>query len=79
MNDVAAFGFDGAPVRTELCDGDPWFVAMDVCRILGLGNTPQAVRRLLPTERSISTEYSSYETNGQKLLIVSESGVAMCP
>jgi prophage antirepressor-like protein len=29
------FDFEGSPVRTVLKDGEPWFVAKDVCDILG--------------------------------------------
>jgi prophage antirepressor-like protein len=29
------FDFEGSPVRTVLKDGEPWFVAKDVCEVLG--------------------------------------------
>lgn len=35
--------FDGATVRTTTIDGEPWFVASDVCVALGIGNVSLAV------------------------------------
>jgi hypothetical protein len=32
------FRFDESPVRAVMKDGDPWFVAKDVCDILELGD-----------------------------------------
>ena len=33
-------------VRTVLIDGEPWFVAKDVCEVLGLVNVTEALRGL---------------------------------
>lgn len=35
------FDYDGQQVRTAVIDGQPWFVAKDVCDILELGNVAQ--------------------------------------
>jgi len=50
---VTTFGFKthGASdithrVRVVELEGNPWFVAADVCRVLGLNNTTNAVRPL---------------------------------
>lgn len=40
-------------VRTILRDGEPWFVAADVCRVLEIKNPAQAVERLDDDERSM--------------------------
>ena len=40
------FRFDGSPVRAVMKDGDPWFVAKDVCDILELGDPSKTVSRL---------------------------------
>ena len=38
MSDVRLYSFDGAQVRTLTDEnGEPWFLGMDVCAILGLG------------------------------------------
>ena len=43
----AAFG----KIRTLTIDGEPWFVAADVCRALEIGNPSMAVERLDDDER----------------------------
>ncbi len=37
---------DGVPIRAKIIDGKPWFVASDLCRVLGLGNPTTALMRL---------------------------------
>jgi prophage antirepressor-like protein len=37
------FEFEGAAVRVVKIDGEPWFVAKDVCDVLGYGNPSQAL------------------------------------
>ena len=40
------FTYEGQQVRTATRDGQPWFAGKDVCEILDLGNTAQALSRL---------------------------------
>ena len=40
-------------VRTLYRDGEPWFVAADVCRALEIGNPSDAIRRLDPDEKAL--------------------------
>lgn len=47
------FEYDGQQVRTVMIDGEPWFVARDVCEILDLGNVSQAVARLDGDEKGL--------------------------
>jgi len=60
-------------VRTVLKDGEPWFVAADVCRALEIGDTHKAVERLDDDEKGRSL----IPTLGgeQELLIVNEPGL----
>lgn len=44
MNDLQKFDFQGNGVRVVMIDGDPWFVASDVARVLGYANPQEAVR-----------------------------------
>lgn len=43
MNSLISFDFETQPVRTLMIDGEPWFVAADVCRIIGASNPTQAL------------------------------------
>ena len=39
MTDLNVFAFDSQAVRVVMVDGEPWFVAADVCAALTIGNT----------------------------------------
>jgi prophage antirepressor-like protein len=69
---LMALDFGGKPLRIILRDGEPWFIAKEVCDALGIQNTAQAIGRLDEDERGLC----SIDTLGgsQELLIVSESG-----
>ena len=60
-------------MRTVLKDGEPWFVAADVCRALEISDTHKAVERLDDDEKGRSL----IPTLGgeQELLIVNEPGL----
>ena len=49
--DVIPFEYEGKPVRVVEVGGDPWFVAADVCAVLGIRDVGQAVERLDEDER----------------------------
>ncbi len=54
-------------------DGEPWFVASDVCNILDLGNPSQAISRLDDDEHTLISIEGSI--TGASANIVSESGL----
>lgn len=65
----AAFG----KIRTLTIDGEPWFVAVDVCRALEIGNPTDAMHRLDADERTlVSIEGAS---NGLPVNAVNEPGL----
>lgn len=70
-NEIQQFDFRGASLRT-LTDkaGEPWFVAKDVCDILGHSNVSMALDRLDDDERSKFNLGRQGETN-----IVNEAGL----
>ena len=74
MNDLQVFeNPDFGQVRTVTKDGEPWFVAADVCRALEVGNSRQALSRLDDDEKGvISTDTPGGE---QKMSIVNEPGL----
>lgn len=49
--EVFNFSQEKAPIRVQLINGEPWFVAKDVCRVLGIANHKDAVSRLDDDER----------------------------
>ena len=65
--------FEAARVRVVNTDGVPWFVARDVCAVLGIVNGRDAVARLDPDE----TSATDLDTLGglQTVRTVNESGL----
>jgi len=52
MNDITVFEFKANPVRTVLIENEPWFVAKDVCFVLGLSKYRDAIMRLSSSQRA---------------------------
>ncbi len=69
--EIQRFDFKGAALRTLTDEnGEPWFIAKDVCDILGHSNVSMALDRLDDDERSKSNLGRQGETN-----IVTEAGL----
>lgn len=70
---LSLFEFRQSPVRVIIKDGSPWFVAKDLCTVLGLGSHRVPVSRLDPEDKTVET----IQTPGgaQQLAIVNESGM----
>lgn len=69
-SNVIPFDFRGHSVRAVTIDGEPWFVASDVCRVLEVVNTTQAMQALDDDERSMFNIGRQGEAN-----IINESGL----
>ncbi len=67
------FNYEGKQLRTVSKDGEPWFVASDVCEILGLSNSRMTVSRLDEDEKGVSI----IDTPGglQESTIINEPGL----
>jgi prophage antirepressor-like protein len=69
-SNVIPFDFRGHSVRAVTIGGEPWFVASDICRVLDVTNTTQAMQALDDDERSMFNIGRQGEAN-----IVNESGL----
>lgn len=60
-------------MRTVTIDGEPWFVAADVCNIFGETNRNRAMQSLDSSEKG----YTQMDTPGgkQRVAIVNEPGL----
>ena len=70
---VFTFNASNQNIRVQMKDGEPWFVAKDVCDALTIGNSRDAVNRLDDDEKAMSvlpTQFGDKEMN-----LVSESGL----
>ena len=81
MNSLSVFEFESNQIRVVLVDDEPWFVAKDICDVLGLGNVSLAVNgradRLDSGLDEDEKGVANVNTPGgnQELTIVSESGL----
>jgi prophage antirepressor-like protein len=82
VSEIIPFDFEEHAVRVVLRDGEPWFVAADVCRVLEIGNPSDAVSRLDDDERETVgaltlgiAEGQSGRGGARSLTIISESGL----
>jgi prophage antirepressor-like protein len=58
--------FGGRPLRVVMREGDPWFVAKDVCDALELANSRMAIQALDEDERGVSsTDTPSRSQHGE--------------
>lgn len=75
-NEIQKFDFKGASLRTLTDEaGEPWFIAKDVCDILELGNTTNALRALDEDEKTNFTNCNVAQNGGRAPLIISEPGL----
>jgi prophage antirepressor-like protein len=73
MNDLQIFNFNENQLRTITKNGEPWFVAKDVCDVLGLGNSRDAISKLDEEEKGAE----KIDTLGgrQTMAVINESGL----
>lgn len=71
MGSVVPFDFESHAVRVVMRDGAPWFVLVDICQVLEVGNPSDVVRRLDGDEITLDTIEGSHRTTN----LVNESGL----
>ena len=75
--DAEIMAFESAEfgtVRVSTRDGEPWFVAKDVCDALGLSNTTEALRNLDDDEVGNISNSEVAQNGGRAPRIISEPG-----
>lgn len=68
------FNFVSNTLRVVMRDGEPWFVAADVCAAISIGNTTDALRRLDDDEQALDSIEGISRGNDQAN-IINESGL----
>lgn len=71
--EIVPFEFESHQVRTVVVDGEPWFVAHDIAKVLGYRSAPDMTRRLEESDKG----YAKVRTPGgeQEVSILNESGL----
>lgn len=73
-NQVQIWAFETHDVRIHDRDGNPWFVAVDVCKIWGIKNSRDAVARLDDDEKDTVVITDSIGRD-REVQVISESGL----
>lgn len=73
MNELTIYDYEGAEIRTLLKDGEPRFVAKDVCGVLGVVNSNDAVKALDDDEKGVEKIYTL--GGPQEMTVITESGL----
>lgn len=73
-NQVQIWAFETHDVRIHDRDGNPWFVAVDVCKIWGIKNSRDAVARLEDDEKDTVVIADSIGRD-REVQVISESGL----
>ncbi|MBN2162565.1 MAG: phage antirepressor KilAC domain-containing protein [Pontiellaceae bacterium] len=73
--DTGEFYFDNLPIRVVMIEGEPWFVAKDVCDALEIGNVSQALSYLDEDERTVITNEGLSNSRNGMVALISESGL----
>lgn len=72
-NKIQAFDFNERAVRCIMKDGEPWWVAKDVCDVLGLSNPSESLKAL--DEDELTSETLRSGGQGREMNLISESGL----
>lgn len=74
-NNISVINFEGAKVRIVKINGEPWFVAADVCAALEIENPTKAVKALDADENTLTSIQGIHAGRGNPLVnVVAESG-----
>jgi hypothetical protein len=73
MTDLTIFAYESSAVRTISREGEPWFVATDIAKILGYKLATDMAKMLDEDEKGMQNLHTL--GGDQELLVVSESGL----
>ena len=78
QSQLSTFNFESNSIRTLAINNEPWFVAVDICRVLNLSSPSMAIANLDDDEKYTLSLTEGIEGVGkqvQELNLVSESGM----
>ena len=73
-NQILSFNFKNSNIRSELINGEPWFVAKDLCINLGYSIPHKAIRDHVYDE-DVLKRITPTNSGNQNMLWVNESGM----
>jgi prophage antirepressor-like protein len=75
VSQLTLFDYSGQSIRTVMIDGEPWFVAADVCTVLTLSNIAMALTRLDEADISETDVWYGSYNRAYTLKIINEGGL----
>ncbi len=78
MNELKTHSFKGMSLRSIEKDGEPWFVARDVCAELDIINVSQALGTLDADEHGVCSIYTRSDNGveqSRNMTIINEAGL----
>ena len=75
-NEIQVFNFEQHEVRVVMKNGEPWWVAKDICDVLELQNPREIINRVLGADEKSKAKIST-PGGEQDVNIISESGLYM--
>lgn len=72
---LAVFDFEQSAIRVVIVDDEPWWIAIDICRVLGLSNVSKALERLDSDEKRDDLTISNAINKLQSVWAINESGL----
>jgi hypothetical protein len=73
MSDLIPFEFGSKPLRALNINGEPWFIAADVCETLAFAHPSSSLRRLDDDEKGVHTTHTL--GGPQEMTIINEAGL----
>jgi anti-repressor protein len=73
MTDLTVFSYSDIEIRTVVRDGEPWFVAADVCAVLEIRNNRDALAGLDDDEKGVAT--TDTPGGSQQVAVINEPGL----
>lgn len=74
MSNLINYNFNGDQVRLVMVDSEPWFIAADVCKSLGLNNVTKALLALDNEDKAL-TSIQGITKGNDSVNIINESGM----
>lgn len=75
LTEIQVFDFNQHPVRTFGTPAEPWFAAADVCNVLNIANSSDAISRLDEDQKGVGITDPLSSGGSQQVATVDESGL----
>ena len=75
MNQMKVFNFENQQIRTEIINGEPWFVGKDVADVLGYAKPLNAIAMHVDNDDSLKQGVIDSMGRMQQAIFINESGM----